>query len=154
MKAQTLLPSKALESGADLWVIPDRRTSSWSRKIDWYLQFLISKAMIHVSPQVSGQLSKQMQENDMDVFSHTLSHASPLLILSGRQLPNKKTVHLPFLGDHKTWVGQVYEIWNRFHSPGLRVFLPKGMEAKDFTQHWPKNSADGHVSVSFVLDGE
>ena len=153
MKAQSTLPSKALDPGADLWIIPDRRTSSWSKKIDWYLQFLISKAMIHKPPQISAEITKRMQENDHELFSHELGHSSPLLILSERQLPNKKTVHLPFLGDQKSWVEQVHQVWSGFNSPSLRVFLPKGIESKDFINAWPssKNKANP-PPISFVID--
>lgn len=153
MKAQLTDKSRALDPGAELWIIPDRRSSSWSRNIDWYLQFLISKAMIHKAPQVSNELYRRMQENEMDVFSHELSHSSPLLILSEQQLPNKKTVHLPFLGDQAEWVKQVHEVWSGFNSPSLRVFLPKGLEAKEFTSSWPtsKNKTDS-LHISFVED--
>jgi hypothetical protein len=91
----------------------------------------------------------------LEVFSHEISHSSPLLILSERQLPNRKTVHLPFLGDEKSWVAQVHEVWSKFNSPSLRVFLPKGVDAKEFSSHWPKAGGKKDVDtleISFVLD--
>jgi hypothetical protein len=158
MKTNATPHLKALDSGSDLWVVPDRRSSTWSKKIDWYLQFLISKATIHKPPQISKDLEQRMFENEFKVYSQNVSHSSPLLILSARQLPNKMTVQLPFLGDSKDWVSHVFQVWNDLKSPTLRVFLPHGLSSDQFLSHWPqrdvKTDSSKPFRVNYVLDSE
>ncbi len=146
--AKTLDPQNALEEGSELWVIPDRRNSYWARRIDWHLQFLISRSMIHESPQISGTLEKILKDNDLENDFGGAPKNLPLLIFSVDLLPNREIIHLPYSNNFEAWLESVQAIWKNLKTPSIRVFLPREQDSKDFNSHWTEKKNN----VSVVID--
>jgi len=138
---------EALTQGSELWIIPDRRHSYWARRIDWHLQFLISRSMIHEAPVISKQLQKIIDENEIDNQLEELPKSAPLLIFSVDLLPNRETVHLPYGNNFKTWCERALQLWENLKRPTVRVFLPRSQSVEELKNHWPQNE-----TVTVVAD--
>lgn len=149
MAIKHLRPNDAFSEGAEVWIVPDRGTSYWSRRIDWHLQFLISRSMIHKSPTLSPFLEKIIEANEIDSNVIALPKDSPLLIFSVDLLPNRETIHLPYGANFKSWMEKVQDIWQNLNQPAARIFLPQGYAFEDFSSHWTDRKKS---SVSVVVD--
>jgi hypothetical protein len=147
MALKTLSKEEAFKEGSELWIIPDRKNSIWARRIDWHLQFLISRSMIHVSPQISLDLNDIVRANEIDLQVPEISKNAPLLIFSVDLLPNRQTIHLPYSSNLKVWLERAYELWENLKKPSVRIFLPKAQAAEEFDDLWPEAKHRRGVSV-------
>ncbi len=102
MKDFVHLPSsQALIHGCDLWVLPPPKESLWTKEIDFYLNFQISK---------------------------TFDPKTPLLILSLNRLPSKKNIVFSFFSNGSEII---YKKWLHLQKPSMRIFLPFFLTFKD-----------------------
>ncbi len=137
----------ALTSGSDLWVLPDRKWSSWIPKIDWYLNLQISKPYPHTTLS-KKQIERLTSEWELPYFKPQKEYPARM-IASAKLLPNTRTVILPFSQEKgmKPWLCKVYEIWKNIQSQSLRIFLPDGQEYNQAIIDWPKQSTLDIVTV-------
>lgn len=146
MAMQKLSQASAFGSGSDLWILPPLENSSWTRKIDWYLNFQISRAKGHHSLTLSPELKEILTENDLPFFElkKDPKRPSPLLIASHSYLPNKMTLELPWSNELQTWVQDCHRHWDCLGRPPLRVFLPLNVNSESFLENWlePQTSVD------------
>jgi|GEM_PF-1442158 len=70
MAINLLSKSKAFSPGSDLWIIPELSYSAWSRKIDWYLNFQLGRAMNHKRSPISTFLHTVLVETEMLCFDN------------------------------------------------------------------------------------
>ena len=137
----------ALTSGSDMWILPDKKASSWIPKIDWYLNLQISKPCPHRTLS-DKQIEKLTSEWDLPYFERP--KVDPVrMIASANFLPNTKTVILPFSQEKKLkdWLSQTCEVWQNILSPSLRLFLPDGYEYNQAVTNWPKQPAPQNISI-------
>lgn len=135
MSLKVLYKAGALGAGADVWILPDFDQTTWTRSIDWYLNFQISKAkMFH-----PRSLSKDLKSlaDDIPLKSYRPEEPAPLLVASSEFLPNRAVVKLP-LKDAKEWTTKAYDIWQQLQKPSLRLFLPRTLRERDFESQWPE----------------
>ena len=125
MSIKQLSYHKALTPGSDLWVLSEKKYSFWTHKIDWYLNFQISRKFPHKNlsrdqiKTLTGKWELPHLKVDLD------SENKALMIASEHFLPNTKTVILPFTGQQlNSWIGQALKIWKNIKYPSLRLFLP------------------------------
>lgn len=148
MSAEVLNSEKAFSSGHNLWIVPDREHSNWAQKIDWYLQFQISKASIHKPYEPSEFLKNTLSQYDLISDDMNMPDRKSLLIFTSHALPNHQLVSIIFSkSNFKAWVQSIYEVWTNLKSPSLRVFLPKGVSEKEFTQNWPHKDSLSQISL-------
>ena len=151
MALSILSQASALNPGADLWILPALNESPWTSKLDWYLNFQISKASRHQSSEVPEYLNDVMEQTEQAQFVSITQVAQPLMISSTNLLPNKWVV-LVSLKDFQegTWVREAHNIWAGLQRPTLRIFLPPGQSAGQFQKEWQKHSDFQEFTV--VLD--
>ena len=106
---QALSPSKALSSGASLWILPPPHQYPFSKKIDTYLQFVF----------------RRLPED---------KKSQKILLESSAHLPCQ---HILFLPNSSQWIQEALDHWKNLQKPTLRIFLPNNMNEKDLTDHWP-----------------
>ena len=135
MSLKVLYKAGALGAGADIWVLPDFDQTAWTRAIDWYLNFQLSKAKMFHPKSLSKNLKKLM--GDTPLKDYHAQEPAPLLVASSEFLPNHAVVKLPFKDEQK-WVAKAYEIWQQFQKPSLRLFLPRTLTERDFEPQWPE----------------
>ena len=115
----------ALTPGSDLWVLSEKEFSFWTGKIDWYLNFQISRKFPHISLSCD-QIKRLTDEWELPHFKlDSDSENRALMIASENFLPNTKTVILPFMSQQlKPWIDEALKIWKNIKCPSLRLFLP------------------------------
>ena len=147
MGVKTLYLSGALGAGSDLWIVPDLSQSSWTRKLDWYLNYQISRSKLYRSFELSAQLKKLILENDLDIGEHDLGLPAPLMIGSIHRLPNQQTVELPPLNPKSKWIEHAHTVWHRLGKPSLRLFLPTEIQSSEFQSLWPESAIKSDISL-------
>jgi hypothetical protein len=150
MATQILTQLNAWSPGAELWVAPDFAHSSWTPRLDWYLNFLVAKAD-HFKPQsLSKDLKEILDENDMKNRFQPFPPSTPLLTGSSQCFPNRHTVFLPFQKDLGVWLNQVVKLAGQLKVTSLRVFLPKGVHVNSAQTILDKQA--GKIEVALVSD--
>jgi hypothetical protein len=140
MSFQTLYRAKSFGPGADLWVMPEAAHSSMAKKVDWYLNFQISKAELHTPMPISPELKKVIVENDLGLPEHRLSPDAPLMISSDQHFPVSKIVEIKTLSSLQEWVASIQTLWLKLKRPRLRVFLPNELTPEEFQKLWRGDS--------------
>ena len=125
MSIKQLSYHTALTPGSNLWILSEKRYSSWTRKIDWYLNFQISRNFPHID--LSDEKIKQLV-NDWQLphFKLDLDRKNrAIMIASENFLPNTKTVILPFIGESlESWICEALRVWKNLQHPSVRLFFP------------------------------
>ncbi len=156
MAIQKLSQVSAFVPGADLWILPPLEKSAWTRKIDWYLNFQISKSRNRLVPHLHPHLEKIIKDNGMpfdDFRRHQSTKIQPLLIASRTQLPNKMTLEWMASGNEtpKEWITNINLCWRDLNQPSLRLFLPADMNFEEFLKFWPENpSQESEVDITVL----
>lgn len=136
MKTRTLSQAGSLTAGSEVWVLPKPKDSSWTRKIDWYVNGLITRAEIHSPAPLPAELEKILKEEELPTMTHSLPDSSPLLLSSSLFLPNRTTVILDSSRDMTQWISSIKNIWESLNARSLRVFLPKGLSPETFLKNF------------------
>ncbi|MGE5087366.1 MAG: hypothetical protein ACM3MG_13765 [Bacillota bacterium] len=134
MALSVLSQAGALNPGADLWIIPQLGKSQWAAKLDWYLNFQLSKAARHSSPTIPSYLNEVIKETDLESYYRPVAKTAPLMIGSESLLPNKWVVVIPWDENLHTWTESIIGTWDSLKQPSLRVFLPPGQSTGPFQQ--------------------
>lgn len=135
------------QPGADLWLVADPKSSTWTRTIDWYLNSQIMRAECRQAPEASPELLRIEEEWGCEhpaIATETLTH---LMIASARLLPNRQTVVIPFTGSTGSWVEACVRVWQDMKLPTTRVFLPDGISIDDFQKAWPRDDSLGEIDL-------
>lgn len=140
----------AFNTGADLWIVPDSRSSSWTKKIDWYLNFQLMKVTPRSPAPLTTSLLSILKETEITVSLPPVSNNSPLLVESSHYFPNKWTVQLLYNQSLEEWASKIVTTWQGLSSPTLRIFLPAQAKPEEFSNVWARLSKSTNFSV--VLD--
>ncbi len=150
MAVSVLSQASAFNPGADLWILPDVAHSSWSTKIDWYLNFQICRSERHETRALAPKVDHILEETGLERQKVRVNRGGPLLIASHDLLPNRWVAVIPFSGDLNAWLAQVAKIWEALKSPSYRVFLPPGQSTGQYANLWQKSQK--FEDYSLVLD--
>jgi len=142
MAVQILNRAQAFASGSDLWVVPDGDENPLLKRMDWYLNFQMSRARRHISHDISPQLKTIINDNTMPNFLPELPEKTALMIASENHFPVKTIVEIPRANKVEAWVEKVHEIWLKLDRPALRVFLPNKITPAEYQDFWPGGKAD------------
>lgn len=146
-----LTQSSSTNAGADLWVIPELQNSRASQKLDWYLNFQLSRSLHQSSLQLHADLIGLLKQCGLpETHYQDQSPRNPMskmLIDSSQLLPNRWVVQLDHSDDLKNWSLEISEIWKGLRKPSLRVFLPTGLSSGDFLKAWKLSQTFDDFSV-------
>ncbi len=148
MSFQKLSYSGAFSSGADLWVVPEQKTSPWSRIIDWYLNFQMARSVSHQPKLATEGLKQVLKQNDLSLVPIQLKEGYPLMIPGLSRFPNIQT--LVISGQHKDleWLNHAQGLWEKMGRPSLRIFLPEDLSFEDVRKNW--NVQDYILQIGIV----
>lgn len=150
MAISVLAQANALNPGSDLWIIPDTANSAWNAKLDWYLNFQISKSVRHEPLKAPEFIQGVLQETGLETPSLSVPATAPLMIASQGLLPNKWVVILKWENNPETWVQSCFQVWSQLQEPSLRIFLPPGQSTGTFLREWKNHHRFEDFTV--VLD--
>ncbi len=146
MSFSQLTKMTAFSTGANLWVLPDTVNSQWSRRIDWHLGFLITRAQHHKKIEMGTGLKEILTHCQIENQDFTQSDNAPLLVSSQTHLPNQMTVCIQY-SKAKDWIQKAALIWKNLNYPSLRIFLPEGISPEDLMKDWPNPGFNSEISL-------
>lgn len=139
----------AFANGAELWILPDGKHSTWAKKIDWYLNFQAARAATHEAPKLAAGLLQLLQEVQLSPPTTSAHVQAPLMISTSHRLPARHAVLIPYEGQLKSWLKQVQSIWQQMGYPTARIFLPLSQSFNQCLEVW--DSSEGN-NISVVMD--
>lgn len=117
---QVLSSVQALQPGADLWIMAIPSDSHWSRQVDWYLNFQISRGLQTKIPERSMNLEKLLHDVQWTLPESFIAKENPLLIAAAGRLP-ARWVLLPQTFDVSL---SFLEKASQLQPGTVRLFLP------------------------------
>lgn len=136
---------QALLEGSKLWVIPDDKYSPWNDRINWLINFQLSKVQLHSEPKLSPWITNCLNECGIEPL--ILPKYNPVLIPVKNLLPAEWLCLMPVNSKMQHWVESVYKVWVQMRRPKLRVFLPTGADKEDWQNFWIQLEPNEELTV-------
>lgn len=149
---QILSAASSLNPGQDLWVLPDKESSRWIMRLDWYLNFQIHRASRHKSFRRSPELNQLLENVEWSLPEEQLSEGQPVLFSCEGHLPARWVALVPGSENLPRWVAKLHSLWQGLGEPRFRVFLPPDGGSAEFSAAWKVHSPFEDFTV--VLDQE
>ena len=147
MKINVLTQKEAYSHGDELWVVHPDDKATISR-LDWLLNFQISRAHRHQAKKLPPQLNALMQKCALKDFDFTDgSHQeSPLLIAASSFVPVLWVLLSRGL-ELKKWCQHILEVRKKINLHRVRVFLPQEISLTEFESTWSHVSDSSPINV-------
>ena len=144
---KTLSRSQGLNPGSDAWIITsDLQEDSLIRKMDWHLNFQLSRARWHKKTGLPPQLKSILSEQKLDLETEPVE--SPVvMVMSNANICSQTVIELPKTQSENQLAKQVFQIWEKLNKPSLRVFLSNKLDAAKFEEAWPGSL---HENITLV----
>ncbi len=145
MAHATINRAHAFSTGSPLWIIPSPTAETpLLRRIDWYLNFQLSRARTHQSRTLDASLKDILTKNHLESLFTVNGPANlpaPLAVIADEHLPANIVVELP-PSNPQNWVQAAHSVWTEFGKPNVRVFLPQKIDPDFFAKYWPNAPTD------------
>lgn len=151
VKTVLLGSSNAFSEGSHLWCIPSIESSSWGQKLDWLLNFQISRANAWTKPQLTKEQRDQLVVYGVQFQELALPEPRPLLLSAIRHLPAQWVLCQQSV-ELDPWLQGLQKVWLDLGQPSLRIFLPKGTATDTpsaLMKSWKGNES---LEVTFVAE--
>lgn len=145
----------AFSAGDDIWFLLPQPTAIFHR-INWLLNFQISKALKHQSQELPATVKKIVDQCALKSFDfiENANDSSPLLVAASDFLPTQWIVVVnseEYSGKNlSVWSKKISNIWASLNVKRARVFLPVGLNAGELEKHW--QGIDRHNELSVVVN--
>lgn len=147
MTIEKLHPFHALKSGSQVWFIPEKNISGWTRFLDWHINFLIAQSNLKAKRDLSGILKGILSEEDIQLNLDIKGEYEQTLLSTQSYLPNVSTVMIRNFQDIKSWTDQIILGLKQLKPRSARIFLPKGVDVNQFMKTAKDNFEDLQVTV-------
>lgn len=136
--------------GCDLWIVSQRVPKAFSLRLDWLLNFQLSKGQRHVHRDRPEATEAWVARTGLELPARTAPAGAPLLIAANELLPCRWLLR----GDCEsleTWLASAHERWQGLGKPTLKLFLPEGEDPQTLMRLWkPYDPLEEYVIVSFA----
>jgi hypothetical protein len=147
MSIEKLHPFHALKSGSQVWFIPEKNISGWTRFLDWHINFLIAQSNQKSKCDLSGVLKGILSEEEIHLNLDLKKSYEQTLLSTQNYLPNTSTVMIRDFQDIKSWTEQIVLGLKQLKPRSVRIFLPKGVDANQFIESTKDEFEDLQVTV-------
>jgi hypothetical protein len=147
MPLMTLNQANSLNPGADLWIVPELTQSKGAHKLDWYLNFQLTRATFHKTKDLSAEMKSILVKCDLTEQHFQQKQQPRLMVDSSHLLPNRWLVQVYSAKDFTAWVATIAEIWSGLRKPSMRIFLPTGLSSGEFQKLWHKHHSFDDFSI-------
>lgn len=147
MAIEKLHPFHALKSGSQVWFIPEKNISGWTRFLDWHINFLIAQSNQKTKRDLSGILKGILSEEDINLQLDLRGQYEQTLLSTQDYLPNTSTVMIRNFQDIKSWTDQIMLGLKQLKPRSARIFLPKGVDINQFMKVTKDAFEDLQVTV-------
>lgn len=135
-----LVPAaQAWTQGCPLWVTSQPQKSQWGRKLDWSLNFQITKGLKATFPERSEALSDVLKKVKWKLAEDLKSNPEVTLVAAGQWLPCSWVVVLNSLGSESGLsesLKSLNKVWTDFNRPRMRLFLPAQLGQETLKKAW------------------
>lgn len=147
MAVIVLSSNQALNSGADLWIIPDFSNSVMAIQLDWYNNFLIGKTLRKNKYLIDSKLNTILEETELPRYENLPSPDDVIMISSSKPFPNRWTVMVGYEQDSTLWCQKIFKLYLDLKKPSLRIFLPSNLGMNQFVESWRLFSSEEDLSI-------
>jgi len=147
MAIEKLHPFHALKSGSQVWFIPEKNISGWTRFLDWHINFLIAQTNQKTKRDLSGVLKGILTEENIQLDLNLKNQYEQTLLSTHNYLPNTSTVMIRNFQDPKSWTEQIMLGLKQLKPKSARIFLPKGVDVNQFIKSTKDDFEDLQVTV-------
>lgn len=142
--SMSLLPAtQAWTAGSPIWVAALPENSLWSRKLDWSLNFCLTKGLSHRSQPRAIALENLLKTIAWKIPAEMEMNQDPLLIGAAQRLPCDWVLLLKNFSTEKKKLAMglktLSTVWQQLGQPKLRLFAPTHFEQKDLLESWSKS---------------
>ena len=159
MSFHEISQASSLNPGADLWVISEQKNSKATRKIDWLLNFHLTKSSRHETKTLPDPVNEILRWSNLETpdWSEKKSphKKNDLLVLSTNSFPNRWVMVAPDCDPFPKWIDRIFERWQKMGCPSVRIFLPTGISNSQFESAWRAAQGSGKDDIhkiGFVLE--
>jgi len=128
--------------------LSDPKSSGFSRKIDFYLNFQMARSEQGCKTPLPKRLQEILTENQMEELLEFKTAPPHHLVATKRTLPCSQVVFIPFQNSAEQWLKDVMRVWVKLGSPTLRIFVPPAAGKVDVQKHLPEKA---RPLTTFVL---
>jgi|GEM_PF-3466258 len=125
----------AFQPDSDLWAFSSRTPKSFIAKLDWYLNFQISKSSRHQKQKRSQTIDQIISQTELNLPQLHAEAATPLF-LSVRELLPCRWIALYPQTDCTAWLAAVQMTWLHIGKPNLKLFVPEGEDPQNVFNLW------------------
>lgn len=137
----------------DLWVLPPPRASAWFSRVDWYLNWQLSKGIAYSGLHLPNEVLRLSEDYEVPLPAPTpLPENAPLLVLSLGRLPSSKCTVVDSKTFGKAWLEQIHEICLNLDVKNVHIFLPAKMDLAEAKKTWSAKFASREAR--FTADAE
>ncbi len=147
MAVIVLSSNQALNSGADLWIIPDFSNSVMAIQLDWYNNFLIGKTLRKNKYLLDSKLNTILDETELPRYENLPFPGDVIMISSSKPFPNRWTVMVGYEQDSTLWCQKIFKLYLDLKKPSLRIFLPSNLGMNQFVESWRLFSSEEDLSI-------
>src|SRR4051812_13653439 len=96
MGSKSSLPPPSSVSDYDLWIIPPAAHSQWFARIDWYLNWQMSKGLAFQRQKPSVELFRIIESAGLNYLAEPESPSTPLMIASAGKVGSERCVVIDY----------------------------------------------------------
>jgi len=137
----------------DLWVLPPASHSRWFAKLDWYLNWQMSKGLAHQRQKPSLELLKVLETTGMALISAPETGSTPLMVSAIGHVDALRCVVVDVGNGLRGWLERSHELMQGLQAKRVRLFLPKGAEISEAKEHL-KKLGNKDLEIDFATDEE
>jgi hypothetical protein len=147
MAIEKLHSYHALKPGSQVWILPEKNLSRWTRILDWHMNFLISRAEKREQKKMSDAL-KQILNTEEIKFDAVMDPQYDMTLLSTHEyFPNTSTVLLKNYNSPEQWLHRILEIVQQLRPKSFRIFLPQSCDTNQFLKIAKKDFEDMNITL-------
>jgi hypothetical protein len=147
MAIEKLHPFHALKPGAQVWFIPEKPISGWTRFLDWHINFLIAQSNKNTKQHISGILKNILSDEEISLNLDLKDQYDQTLLSTQNYLPNTSTVMIRNFQDIGSWTQQILNNLKQLNPGSARIFLPKGIDVNHFIKTTSNEFEDLQITV-------
>lgn len=136
-----------LATPCDLWVLPPPRVSLWFARVDWYLNWQLSKGLAYAGLHLPIETHHLAEEYEVPLATAAVENP-PLLVLSHGRIPADKCVVVDMTGKNKSWLEQVHQVAEGLQVKNLHIFLPAKLDKEEAKEVWSSQFASRKARFS------
>ncbi len=140
----------------DLWALPTPGFSRWFTRLDWYMNWQMSKGLAYGGLHLPAETYRIAEQYDVSVPKAATPSASatlaPLLIDPFGRVPARRCLVVDGAGSLKVWLGEIAELSQRLQALEIRIFLPKEATLPDAEKAWRNYSIQAHFTTDLLKE--